>query len=401
MTFDPSNQPIAIVGAGPVGLFAAVLLVKAGHRVALLEMNDGLAMDMRASTFHPATLDLLNAVGLADPLIFRGSITQGWQYMVHGTKKHAVFDLENISDVTQFPFRLQCEQFHFSNLAAEYLVRSPLFEVRFGHQLLGVENQADSVSMTVQGPGGAYTFSTPWLIAADGGRSAVRKHLGLVFEGSMLPRSSITVVLNHPFQHDIPGLLGVNYVWTEYGHYSLMQIRDLWRFAYSPDQNQSEEEALSEAVVQARVQSVFPRDKSYELLQRNYYTLNQRCLASFRHGRVLFAGDSAHLESPAGGMGMNAGIHDAQCLVDHLLPVLEGADNQLLDRYSRRRRTIALEEVQRLSARNYRWHRETNLQKREVIWQELQEIVTSAEKTREFLLHSSMIHSRQREREID
>ena len=289
MTLNPSSKPVTIVGAGPVGLFAAVLLVNAGHRVALLEKNDGLAMDMRASTFHPATLDLLNEVGLADPLIFRGSITQGWQYMVHGTKKHAVFDLENISDVTRFPFRLQCEQFHFSNLAVEYLVRSPLFEVRFGHQLLEVENQADSVALTVQGPGGVYTLSTPWLIAADGGLSSVRKHLGLPFEGSMLPRSSITVVLNHPFQHDIHGLLGVNYVWTEYAHYSLMQIRDLWRFGYSPDQDQSEEVALSEAVVQARIQSVFPREEPYELLQRNYYTLNQRCLASFLPSRSMAA----------------------------------------------------------------------------------------------------------------
>ena len=98
---------------------------------------------------------------------------------------------------------------------------------------------------------------------------------------------------------------------------------------------------------------------------------------------------------------MNSGMHDAHCLVDHLLPVLEGEDDALLDRYSRRRRTVALEEVQRLSARNYRWHRETDPQKRAEIWQELQDIVNDHDKTREFLLNSSMIRSRQRELEID
>jgi 2-polyprenyl-6-methoxyphenol hydroxylase-like FAD-dependent oxidoreductase len=401
MRQSQTGRPIVIAGAGPVGLFTAVLLVHAGYRVIVLERNDDLALDMRASTFHPATLDLLSPLGLADPLVARGSITQGWQYMVHGTKMHAVFDLESISDLTDHPFRLQCEQFHFSKIALEHLSGNPLFQIRFGHELLEVEDQGKEVHLQVRRPAGEYGFRTSWLIAADGGGSTVRSQLGLAFEGSVFPKTSITLVLNHPFQHNVPGLLGVNYVWTESGHYSLMQIRELWRFSYSPDQDQSVVEAVSEPVAQSHLQEVFPSEEPYELLQLNYYTLQQRCLGSFRSGRILFAGDSAHLNSPAGGMGMNAGMHDAQCLAEHLVPVLQGADAGLLDRYSRRRRTIALEEVQRLSARNHRWHRETNPQKRAEIWQELQDIVNDPEKTREFLLNSSMIRSRQREREIE
>jgi len=401
MTESQTTQAIVIAGGGPVGLYAAVLLVEAGYRVIMLERNEGLALDMRASTFHPATLDLLGPLGLADPLVARGSITQGWQYMVHGTKMHAVFDLDSISDLTDHPFRLQCEQFHFSNIAIEHLVSNPLFEIRFGHELLEVKDQGDEVRLKLRGPAGEYAATTPWLIAADGGRSTIRKCLGVVFEGSVFPKTSITLVLNHPFQNDIPGLLGVNYVWTESGHYSLMQIRDLWRFSYSPDPDQSVEEALSESVAQAHLQEIFPSEEPYELLQLNHYTLHQRCLESFRFGRILFAGDSAHLNSPSGGMGMNGGMHDAHCLAEHLIPVLQGADESLLDRYSRRRRTIALDEVQRLSARNYRWHLETDPKKRAEIWQELQDIVTDPEKTREFLLNSSMIRSRQREKEID
>jgi len=401
MPESQSTEAIVIAGAGPVGLFTAVLLVRAGYRVTVLEKNDHLAMDMRASTFHPATLDLLGSVGLAELLVARGSITQGWQYMIHGTKKHAVFDLDSISDLTDHPFRLQCEQFHFSNIAVEYLVSNPLFQIRFGHELLKVEDHGNEVQLQVRSPVGEYALSAPWLIAVDGGRSAVRQYLGLAFEGSVFPRTSIVLVLNHPFQHDIPGLLGINYVWTEYGYYSLLQIRDLWRFYYSPDLDQSVEEALSEPVAQAHLQAVFPANEPYEILQRNHYTLQQRCLESFRVGRILFAGDAAHLDSPAGGMGMNGGMHDAQCLVEHLVPVLQGADDSLLDRYSRRRRTIALEEVQRLSARNYRWLREADPDKREQIWQELQDIVNDRGKIRDFLLNSSMIRSRQREKEID
>jgi len=395
------TQSIIIAGAGPVGLYAAVLLVSAGFGVIVLEKFRGLAQDRRATTFHPATLDLLEAQGLAEPLARRGSIRQAWQYMIHGTKNHAVFDLERISDVTAHPYRLQCEQFYFSDIALDYLLRNPLFEIRFGHGIVKVENAGEEVRVVAGVPGDEYELLAPWLIAADGGNSTVRQQLGLAFEGEYLPGTSITLVLNHPFQDEIPGLLGVNYVWTENSYYSLIQIRDLWRFTYSPPHGKPLSEALSPAVVQANIQSIFPSLQPYELLHIDHYTLQQRCLETFRTGRVLFAGDAAHLNSPTGGMGMNSGMHDAHCLVEHLLPVLNGEDEALLDRYSRRRQTIALEEIQRLSKRNFHWHRETNPEKRQEIWREIQEIIKDERKTREFLLDSSMIRSRWREQEID
>lgn len=394
------NKPVVIAGAGPVGLFAAVLLVRAGHRVLVLEKNDGLALDMRASTFHPATLDLLEPIGLADPLVFRGSITQGWQYMVHGTKQHAVFDLECISDATGFPFRLQCEQFHFSNIAVEFLVSSPLFEIRFAHEISAVENRWGGIRVRVDRPGGESDIRGSWLIASDGAHSAVRSLLGLPFERRTSPAASVSLVLDHPFEHDIPGIIGVNYVWTETGYYSLKQIRDLWRFAYVPDPAHSARQALSDEVIQSRLQSVFPSSEPYRVLNRNYYRLKQGCLDSFRHGNVLFAGDAAHLDSPAGGFGMNAGIHDAQCLVEHLVPVLNGEDHRLLDRYSRRRRTIVTEDVRKLVTQSEQWRCERNPGRRAQIWEALREIVSDPVKTREYLLNSSMIRSRQREQEI-
>lgn len=396
-----SQSPIVIAGAGPVGLFCAVLLVRAGQRVVVLERNGSLAMDMRASTFHPATLDLLGRCGLDESLISRGSITQGWQYMVHGTKDHAVFDLEVISDLTDHPYRLQCEQFHFTNIAIESLIGNPLFEIRFNHELLEADNRDDEVSLHIQNPGGEYELHAPWLIAADGWKSKIRRCLGLAFEGNEYREASVTLLLDYPFQDHVPGLLGVNYVWTDRAYYCLMQIRDLWRFSYSPDPQEPVEDVLSEQSTQARIQSLFPRNRPYKVLLSRHYSLQQRCLDAFRAGRVLFAGDAAHLNSPAGGMGMNSGMHDAQSLVDHLLPVLEGEDDALLDRYSRRRRTVALEEVQRLSGRNHRWYRENDPEKRAAIWRELMEIVDDPERTRAFLLDSSMIASRLREQEIE
>ena len=395
------HKPIVVVGAGPVGMYMALQLVEAGHAVTLLEQCDALPEDMRASTFHPATLDVLDRHGLGRRLADLGTVVPQWQYWIHGTDERVVFDLGVLSDVTKHPYRLQCEQFVLNHLIADRIEENPLFDMRLETRVTGVRDEGDFVTVRAEGPNGTEEWETPWLIAADGARSTVRKLLMLGFEGSVFPKTSITLVLDHPFDEEEPGLLPVNDVWTDDAHYSLMQVRKLWRFSYSPQQNQSISEAVSEPVAQAHLQSVFPRSEPYKILQANHYMLHERCLDNFRHGRVVFAGDSAHLNSPSGGMGMNSGLHDAQCLADHLLPVLDGEDDALLDRYDRRRRTIAREEVQRISARNYRRHRETDPEKRRVIWSGLKSVAEDPEQLREFLLDSSMIRSRQRELEID
>lgn len=397
------GQEVLIAGAGPVGMVSALLLAEAGVPVRVLEREAKLSEDMRASTFHPATLDMLALLKLAEPLIAQGSKVQRWQYLQHASGERAVFDLGLLADLTQFPFRLQCEQFRLTGLIAERLNEHPLARLDFGHAVQSVEQDGSGVEVAVKNGEGHYERAhAPYLLACDGGRSTVRKELGLAFDGMQFSKTSITLVMDFPFQDHYPDLLGVNYVWTEDGHYSLMQLRDLWRFSYSPRQDQTVEEALSEDVAQASVQQVFPRREPYRLLQRNYYTLQQRCLETFVVDRVLFAGDAAHLNSPAGGMGMNSGLHDARSLVEHLLPVLSGEEGpQHLARYDRRRRTIALEEVQRLSANNYARHRETDSDRRQAIWQDLQATVNDPARQREFLLDSSMLRSIEREHTID
>jgi 3-(3-hydroxy-phenyl)propionate hydroxylase len=260
---------------------------------------------------------------------------------------------------------------------------------------------ADGVRIQYQHHSEMVDAHCDWLVAADGASSQVRKSLGLTFDGQVFPKTSITLVLDYPFEDDIANLLGVNYVWLPDRHYSLMRLRDTWRFTYSPEQDQDVDKALSDPVARAHIANVSASAAEATIRSRNYYTLHQRCLDRFCHGRVLFVGDAAHLNSPAGGMGMNSGIHDARSLADHLVPVLEGEDAALLERYDRRRRTIALEEVQRLSAQNYARHRETQADKRQVIWQELQETVNDPAKHRDYLLNAAMIRSREREQTIE
>jgi len=396
-----SDSQVTIIGAGPSGLTLAWWLVEQGVSVTVLERETAIPRDMRASTFHPATLDLLTESGLAAALIERGTVVPQWQYLIHESGERAVFDMAHLSEVTAHPFRLQCEQFQLTELLAEKLAKQPLCELRLGATLQSVIPGESQVTVQYQSAGEDSVNVCDWLIAADGASSQVRKSLGLDFDGQIFPKTSITLVLEHPFENDIPNLLGVNYVWLPDRHYSLMRLRNTWRLTYSPEQDQDIESALSDAVAQTHIARVSPRASGAAILTRNYYTLHQRCLARFCHGRTLFIGDAAHLNSPAGGMGMNSGIHDARSLADHLVPVINGDDPSLLERYDRRRRTIAQEEVQRLSARNYARHRETEARKRVLIWNELQEIVSDPAKHRDYLLDAAMIRSRQREMTIE
>ena len=396
-----SDSQVTIIGAGPSGLTLAWWLVEQGVSVTILERETAIPRDMRASTFHPATLDLLTDSGLATALIERGTVVPQWQYLIHESGERAVFDMGHLSEVTAHPFRLQCEQFQLTELLAEKLAKQPLCELRLGATLQSVIPGESQVTVQYQSAGEDSVNVCDWLIAADGASSQVRKSLGLEFDGQTFPKTSITLVLEHPFEDDIPNLLGVNYVWLPDRHYSLMRLRNTWRLTYSPEQDQDIESALSDAVAQTHIARVSPRASGAAILTRNYYTLHQRCLARFCHGRTLFIGDAAHLNSPAGGMGMNSGIHDARSLADHLVPVINGDDPLLLERYDRRRRTIAQEEVQRLSARNYARHRETEASKRVLIWNELQEIVSDPVKHRDFLLDAAMIRSREREMTIE
>ena len=396
-----SKATVTIVGAGPSGLTLAWWLVEHGVSVTVLEREGSIPRDMRASTFHPATLDLLMDSGLADALVKRGTVVPQWQYLIHESGERAVFDMACLGDVTAYPFRLQCEQFQLTELLAAKLAEHPHCELRFSASLQSATPESKGVRIQYYDGREPTERVCDWLIAADGASSQVRKSLGLEFEGQTFPKTSITLVVEHPFEDDIPNLLGVNYVWLPDSHYSLMRLRDTWRFTYSPEQDQDIETALSDEVARAHIARVSARAHNTNILARNYYTLHQRCLERFCHGRVIFVGDAAHLNSPAGGMGMNSGIHDARSLADHLVPVLEGADVGLLERYARRRRIIALEEVQRLSARNYARHRETQASKRQVIWRELQETVSDPLKHRDYLLDAAMIRSREREQAIE
>jgi 3-(3-hydroxy-phenyl)propionate hydroxylase len=185
----------------------------------------------------------------------------------------------------------------------------------------------------------------------------------------------------------------VNYCWTADDQFSLMCVGSNWRTGYSPRPGQSVEEALDDRYVHAHIDRIAGPRARYRIVHKAAYTVHRRLLPSFRRGRVLFAGDAAHLNSPSGGMGMNSGIHDAYVLANALAAVMTGASESHLDVYAQTRREVAVEDVQRASDRHHRMHRERDPSQRQANWTRLQRIAADPDAAEEYLLGSSMLRS--------
>jgi 3-(3-hydroxy-phenyl)propionate hydroxylase len=327
-----TEDRVLIAGGGPVGLIAALCLADQGIPVALFEAEPELVTDLRASTFHPPTLDMLDRFGISQDLIDHGLIAPTWQIRDRETGPVATFDLGLLKDETAHPYRVQCEQWKLTGFAYDRLKPMDHVEVRFGHRAIGATQNGNAVALSVEGPNGSEAVRGRYLIAADGAGSTIRKALGIEFEGWTLPE--LFVVFSTPFEFadHLPELTLVNYVTDPREWLVLLRVTDCWRVLFPTYEGESEADALSEEGTQRRLNGVVARDEPYEIIHKTLYHIHQRVAASYRQGRVLLAGDAAHINNPLGGMGLNGGIHDAVNLCEKLAEIWRGGSEELLDR---------------------------------------------------------------------
>ena len=396
------QRRVLIAGGGPVGLLSALLLGRQGLPVRLFDVNQSPQADPRAATTHPATLDLLAKDGLADDMARVGLVAPIFQFWDRPSgEKIAEFDHAVLQDDTRHPFVVQCEQFKTAKLILERVRKLRNVEVLFGHEVLDIAQTDGSISADVRGPDGIKTHTGAYLIGADGGRSVVRKQSDIAFDGFTWPERFI--VLTTPFDFEAArGLCFRSYFadpdeWCNCFKVSADGSPGLWRTVFPANPDLSEGALMSDAAVQERMQKFFPASKPYEIVHRNLYVTHQRVAATFRKGRVLLAGDSAHVNNPIGGMGLNGGIQDAANLADKLAPVLlAGAPDALLDLYSLQRRTVATEYVQEQSITNKKRLEARDPEMRRRNHEELREIASDPSRARQFLLRTSMIASQRR-----
>lgn len=342
------DQRVLIAGMGPAGLIAGLTLARAGIPVALFEAEPELPTDLRASTFHPPTLDMLARLGLSDILVEQGLIAPRYQWRDRASGDAATFDMGCLEGLTGYPFRLQCEQWKLTRVAYAALQDEPLAETVFGWAAADVTQTPDTVTLTLRRADATRSETGRFLIGADGASSAVRRALGIGFEGFTYPEQWVVASTPVDFAAKLPGLAPVTYTADAEEWFVLLQTRDLWRVLIPVDEAADPALILSDAWIEDKLQGIAAHDGPYPIAHRTIYRVHQRVADRYRVGRAAIAGDAAHINNPLGGMGMNGGIHDAVNLAEKLIAVLrDGADmDALLDHYSAQRRAIAEEYVQ-------------------------------------------------------
>ena len=388
---------VLIAGAGPVGMMSALVLGRAGIHVTLYESSSGLSRDLRASTFHPPTLDMLAQYGLTAALIEQGLVAPFTQQRDRTQGVIAEFDLSQLAGLTDHPFRLQCEQWKLTDLIMARLAQMPHVSVMFNSRIESVSQTSDSVSVQTQQEDGRHSVQADYLIGADGAWSAVRTQLGIAFEGYTYPERFLVVSTLFEFADHMPQLSYVNYCSDPQEWCVLLRVPTLWRVLFPTKEDETDGQVLTDASIQARLHRLLPKPQNYTLVNRTLYKVHQRVAQQFRAGRVFLAGDAAHINNPLGGMGMNGGVHDATNLCEKLLGVMQhGAPESSLDLYEKQRRTIAIEYINASTARNKKEIEERDPVLRQKNHDELRALAADPASSLAYLRKTSMIDALER-----
>ncbi|HEX2333197.1 MAG TPA: FAD-dependent oxidoreductase [Burkholderiales bacterium] len=396
--------PVVIAGAGPTGLMCALALARSGVQVVVCEAEPSLTHDLRAGTFHPPTQEMMAPYGITARMHEHGLQVRRWQIRSRRGGLVAEFDLGLLADETPYPYRLHLEQYRLTPIQLEILRKEPNAEVHFGHRITGFEQKGRSVLVKFESEGIPGKLEASWLIGADGGRSTIRKLLPVEFEGFTWPEQFL--VVSTPYDLAQHGFTMNAYVADPVEWAAVFKMPDagppgLWRLAFPCDPGLPDDALLDPRSVQTRMQGFLPNDGDYEIRYQSIYRVHQRVANEWRHGRVLLAGDAAHLNNPLGGFGLNSGIHDAINLAEKLAKVWHGeADEQLLDLYVRQRRATTIEQVQAMSIRNKRLLEERDPQVHESRMEELVAIARDPRRAHAHMLESSMIADLRKSAEI-
>ncbi|UUX97905.1 FAD-dependent oxidoreductase [Aquabacterium sp. J223] len=345
----PVRHPVVVVGAGPVGLALAIDLAQREVPVVLLDNDHTLSTGSRAICFAKRTLEVCDRLGVGQRMVDKGvSWSRGRVFF----RDQEVYPFDLLPETGhQRPAFINLQQYYVEGYLAERAAALPGIDVRWKHKVVGVDNRADGVLLTVQTPDGEYRLQADHVAACDGSRSAVRQLLGLESQGRVFRDrfliADVKMAFDHPaerwFWFDPPFHPGQSVLLHK-------QPDNVWRIDFQLGWDADPE-------VEKRPENIIPRVKAllgdkveFELEWASVYTFACQRMARFRHRRVLFAGDSAHGVSPFGARGANSGVQDAENLAWKLAAVLRGeAGDALLDSYAHEREFAADENIRNSS----------------------------------------------------
>ncbi len=394
------STQVIVAGAGPVGTVAALRLANLGFDVMLCEAGPNCAIDLRASTFHPPTLEMLDELGIAETLIERGLKAPVYHFRERATGEVVEFDLSELEGEEKYPYRLQCEQHVLSNMIAEKLEAHPKAEVKFNHRVVHFEQTEDGIEVALEGPFAIEKVKAQYLVAADGGNSIIRKWLGVEFEGFTYPEKFLTLSTKLELKDYIDNLAYVNYVSDPKEWMVLLRVPSVWRILVPASEDQSDEYLLSDEKKDQVFNDLIGRS-DVKTEHRTIYRVHQRVAKKFNHGRVCLVGDACHMNNPLGGFGMNSGIHDAWNLCDKIAQNLtEGHDDARFELYDRQRRPVTHSFIQAQTIQNKKLLEHSPEENHSMRLQEMRDTRDDPEQRKAFLRRQAMYASLEQERSI-
>lgn len=343
---------VLIVGAGPVGLMTALGLAREGVSVTLLEAEDDIVYSPRAISYAWSILPALQLFGVLDDMIAAGHIVDDRCWRIFKTGETIVYNHDAVCDITDRPYSLTLGQDLLARVVLQHLQRCPNVNIHWGTKFVGLTQTPDKVVVVTEKAGAPVELTANWVVAADGGRSAVRKAAGLTMDGFTWPQRFVVTNIYYDFE---------KYGWNSgylvdpvYGAVVYkINLEGLWRFTFAEQATQPLETVM-ERILQF-IRTVLPGDQKYELALHTAYNMHQRTAATYRVGRVVLAGDAAHLTNPTSGFGLMGGLYDAFALSEALAAVVHGmASDEILDRYSEQRRIVYHEIISPISSESLR-----------------------------------------------
>ncbi len=332
------SRRVVVVGAGLVGLTLALDLARQGIAVTVLDDDDTVSTGSRAICFAKRTLEIYGRLGLGEKLRAKG-VTWKTGRVFHRDQEAYAFDLLP-EEGHEYPAFVNLQQYYVEEWLVEACVEAGV-DLRWKHRVAAIEPGDSDVALSVETPGGAYRLRADWLLACDGARSPVREAMGLPFTGQVFRdrfliadvviKNGVSFPTERWFWFDPPFHPGQSVLLHK-------QPDDVWRIDFQLGWDADPEAEKHPDRVIPRVRAMLGPDVPFELEWVSVYTFRCRRLEKFRHGRVIFAGDSAHQVSPFGARGGNGGVQDADNLAWKLAAVLRGeAPARLLDSYDAER----------------------------------------------------------------
>jgi 3-(3-hydroxy-phenyl)propionate hydroxylase len=341
----PHRRPVIVVGAGPVGLAAAIDLALHDVPVVVLDDDNTVSVGSRAICYAKRALEILDRLGCAERIVRKGVEWKVGRTFFRNELVYA-FDLLPESGHRR-PAFVNLQQYHLEEILVDRVAELPAAEIRWQNKVVDVTPREEDVLLRVETPDGDYWLACEWLIVCDGSRSPVRTMLHLEAEGQVF-RDRFLIVDVH-MKSEFPA---ERWFWFDPpfhpGQSALLhrQADDVWRIDFQLGWDADPEAERKPERILPRLRAMLGEKAEFEIEWASVYTFQCRRMQRFRHGRILFAGDAAHLVSPFGARGANSGFQDADNLIWKLRLVLDGrAPERLLDSYDDERVAAADENI--------------------------------------------------------